>query len=1493
MYCDKCHADGKAAKSGALHTFKTNGERCGGKFTLEAPPTEAKREDATTTATSRSATVIAGTKALPAEVMARALRSPRAGSGGGQASNAQTATGSGSADASAKAQPSVTPRLEQPSLEETQFNTDLVRFRQSQKKAGAALEGADPSLLANLKRLEDGIEPARNEKNWARANRILEVAHGLLKDAIASAAAAATNNDGGAGTAITIGEEPGEAEKGKSEFGEALKAVGQALRQAAAIRKRPVCPADDDMSNRWDRALKQMNEATGQQRWEDAQEQLSALVIVAAALQNASEEEAKFSAALLQYQTAKSSAVLQGAGADPMARMEQADKDIDSMRAVKRWTQAVALLGSANTALDEAVASAAAKKAYDDSRLATEKIMREVDAVADWPAALQEQLGKLGRLRQIYATAASQHDYDKAARCAKVWQQEGEKLLEDKRQVDAQKRAYEEAAAQVQALRTQGAEVRAMTPCPAVTQATAAWDRALQVHDAAKTEQEWVKALELLAGVRSAAAPLNDARAAMADFKRQEEAIALVVAQARAFAGDPNIQGTASTWRDALGSVTRLSDAKNWSKATEALASLKSASEDLSTKGQGIRDRAAAENAVQQATSRNALNALTGAVHGHRPDDLARFNTESAAYVDMFNTGRYVEAKSHVLAADQAAKLLLDAMAAHDRYKLVATVAATGTTEEALNALKASKGSAPTQDRFAAARSLWVAAFNAQNWPEATKTFRDLLAASELLLDDAAYQAAYDKATKDAVTAAERQSTYPPVGGTQAAAKFALFGQAREKLNAALQALDFQAAKKCVPTMKSTADGLLTALGASTASDLEAFDKGWKQAEPKLKSAREAKALAGTSIPALEVAWRAVLAAQTAMDKAKDAKQWVQACAALAALDRAAVSFDAKYKEGLDFDKAYTPIKKKSIADALSIAKEALPHLAADSKAYTDLHRSTMSSIGAGNYVQAKPQLVELERLAEALVAKDTKLGAKDSPNGKHIRQLLADAQAVKDRLVEPARDFDKTAIASATERAHACIQHLAAATPDVESAQKELAQAQAQFTAAEKARKLVWDDYFKKANTELKAAEESAKALDKDLKALRNKAVEAGMAAIQKAATRMHFGSATAKTGQLIEETKTWLHAKQALDALSPAAKVEPDVDMLKELVGRTGGGKVLDAIVEARTQGQGISSQLVNVALEARFGFKAQRFEQRNTSGAAAAEEGNTTEKKAAYADKSIVQTYKVLAKVPQQHWTAKVNDMIVYDKNDNAKSVGGHFSRVGDKRKIYMYCGQPEDAHKQKFGKGQKVLPEDEVVEESCQPRNEDPAPLFDFTLLHEAAHAEDDARSYMDQNGGKADHGGWQVHKGPDAFAAEVAKHFGYDEAYILATLQSPSSSPPRFPANLPQGGHQTQWDQAREDALAWCRSVREDAQPWEDPALSRAVAIQGRVYQESAAGKWVSYDLAARARGISSYQFRSPGEWFAELYAAYFSKKLKPNHPSAKWLKTFKSATAKV
>ena len=84
-------------------------------------------------------------------------------------------------------------------------------------------------------------------------------------------------------------------------------------------------------------------------------------------------------------------------------------------------------------------------------------------------------------------------------------------------------------------------------------------------------------------------------------------------------------------------------------------------------------------------------------------------------------------------------------------------------------------------------------------------------------------------------------------------------------------------------------------------------------------------------------------------------------------------------------------------------------------------------------------------------------------------------------------------------------------------------------------------------------------------------------------------------------------------------------------------------------------------------------------------------------------------------------------------------------------------------------------------------------------------------------------------------------------------------------------------------LDWLESVRPPRRIWNSDSQTTAARIGTRAIHETAPGHWVSYDYAARAKGVTGTQFRSPGDWFAELYAAYYTNVMHPSHPARDWL----------
>jgi hypothetical protein len=81
-----------------------------------------------------------------------------------------------------------------------------------------------------------------------------------------------------------------------------------------------------------------------------------------------------------------------------------------------------------------------------------------------------------------------------------------------------------------------------------------------------------------------------------------------------------------------------------------------------------------------------------------------------------------------------------------------------------------------------------------------------------------------------------------------------------------------------------------------------------------------------------------------------------------------------------------------------------------------------------------------------------------------------------------------------------------------------------------------------------------------------------------------------------------------------------------------------------------------------------------------------------------------------------------------------------------------------------------------------------------------------------------------------------------------------------------------------NAVKFCRALKvtgENNGLWDQGASGAGkYSIGNKVYQESSRAKWIAYDAGVRTRGISTYQFRAPGEWFAELYSFYYIEKQK-------------------
>ncbi len=254
-----------------------------------------------------------------------------------------------------------------------------------------------------------------------------------------------------------------------------------------------------------------------------------------------------------------------------------------------------------------------------------------------------------------------------------------------------------------------------------------------------------------------------------------------------------------------------------------------------------------------------------------------------------------------------------------------------------------------------------------------------------------------------------------------------------------------------------------------------------------------------------------------------------------------------------------------------------------------------------------------------------------------------------------------------------------------------------------------------------------------------------------------------------------------------------------------------------------------------------------------------------------KSVKKLYDLLRDVPKSHTKGNIKLQKIERYGDKTGS-GSYRPSTG---RIKLECGRTGDGKEEELC-ATRHLPD---VEDDCKPKGGNP-PAFSFTALHEIGHAVDDKIGFMDRKGGDGDKGAWESYGGDVTKVADAGHtKTKYDKAAIKHYLEN-KAWPSLEPAK-PDTMTGPNWAKAKREAEEWCKNIRNDL--WWKGALCKAVEVGGRVYQEAYDGDWVSYALAARTKGITGYQFRAPGEWFAELYAAHHSGSLRNSHPAMGWL----------
>jgi hypothetical protein len=300
-----------------------------------------------------------------------------------------------------------------------------------------------------------------------------------------------------------------------------------------------------------------------------------------------------------------------------------------------------------------------------------------------------------------------------------------------------------------------------------------------------------------------------------------------------------------------------------------------------------------------------------------------------------------------------------------------------------------------------------------------------------------------------------------------------------------------------------------------------------------------------------------------------------------------------------------------------------------------------------------------------------------------------------------------------------------------------------------------------------------------------------------------------------------------------------------------------------------------------------------------------------------KSARNLYNTLAMTPEQ--TDRNPSLKVVERQNAVKltpgsggkvsisSDGGGWYEAGTNKTVMK--GRPGTASTQNFGADQladdgsgpmipvppqpwdeKTTKEQKALE-VFRPANDTPVDFFEFANVHESGHSVDDRMGFMTSRLGNSAFCSWQLHGGDfGAVAGPVAAHYaklakvadtaGALQQFVIDTMTGGSPEIPVVDPDKQAGVNEA----CGKIKTEWFPNANFSANPWWSQGKCDKITMDdGRIYQESYSGRWSSYPAAERAKGITGYQFRAPGEWFAELFSAYHHEKLKPGHPARKWL----------
>ena len=356
-----------------------------------------------------------------------------------------------------------------------------------------------------------------------------------------------------------------------------------------------------------------------------------------------------------------------------------------------------------------------------------------------------------------------------------------------------------------------------------------------------------------------------------------------------------------------------------------------------------------------------------------------------------------------------------------------------------------------------------------------------------------------------------------------------------------------------------------------------------------------------------------------------------------------------------------------------------------------------------------------------------------------------------------------------------------------------------------------------------------------------------------------------------------------------------EPTKEDIFEILSGPTGTADLDKIINGLDPKA--SRRVLRVAIEARFGCEL-KMEKPNAAGTDLVEDQDQTDTGEDIKGPNMRALYEAMSKLPPSD-TLGNESLLGVTRVSEADEASDYW---GDNKVMTMREGEMMNSPAYGIGlEFELELEGENAVLPEHRPLPGETVRMFSWNTLHEVGHAVDDKLNFSNRKSKAL--AGWENHqRNVSGIAAKVAGKFKYDEDYVARLMITRKVDPPEDPtaAPLPDPGIPAnpdpstiapdEWERRRMLVNAWVQNMFSDRSPWQTTAAAKMCEIDGVCHHESQAGEWVSYPMAARKQGVSGYQFRSPLEWFSELYAAYHSKKLPDTHPAVSWLAELKNPT---